>query len=141
VSTSVASDHGSLFGTIARWWRNWLGDRSRKLELRNLGSEDLNRVAHDAGVSPQVLQALAGKWPEATDLLSRRMAALKLDVEEIERTYPPVSNDLKHLCWLCTSKGRCERDLAKDPSNPVWREYCPNATTLTALSANAARNK
>ncbi|HTS41175.1 MAG TPA: hypothetical protein VMH84_11625 [Xanthobacteraceae bacterium] len=82
-----------------------------------------------------MLQALAGKWPEATDLLSRRMAALKLDVEEIGRTYPPVSNDLKHLCWLCTSKGRCERDLAKDPSNPVWREYCPNATTLTALSA------
>ena len=73
MSTSIASGHGSLLSTIARWWRNWIGDRSRKFELQNLGSEDLNCVARDAGVSPQVLLALAGKWPEATELLSRRM--------------------------------------------------------------------
>jgi hypothetical protein len=45
---------------------------------------------------------------------------------------------------LCRSKERCVLDLAQECdelANPVWREYCPNATTLNALGAlqNCAR--
>ena len=25
------------------------------------------------------------------------------------------------------------RDLARDPADPVWKDYCPNAQTLTAF--------
>ena len=26
-------------------------------------------------------------------------------------------------------------DLARDPADPAWQDYCPNAATLTALNA------
>jgi hypothetical protein len=135
MTISTAGWRRSVFGDIAKWWRQWAGVRAGRVELNNFDPDERDRVARDVGADSAALQALAGKWPERTDLLSRRIEALKLDADEIARLHPPVANDLKKLCWMCASKRRCERDLATDPDNPIWREYCPNATTLTALQA------
>ena len=49
------------------------------------------------------------------------------------------SHDLREMMNLgCGSKKQCQRDLARDPENPVWRQYCPNEGTLVALQGSAA---
>ena len=68
----------------------------------------------DIGSILQELRPLAGKWPESANLLSRRMAALQLDPSEIARSQPAVSNDLKRLCSLCVSKGRCDARFCRE---------------------------
>jgi len=133
-SSSIGQDP-TLVAKIARWWRNWWGNRAGVAELDNFDRNELKHISRDIGASTEELRALAGKWPESADLLTRRMAALQLDPLATARSQPAVSNDLKKLCSLCVSKGRCEHDLAEGAINSDWREYCPNATTLTALSA------
>ena len=98
--------------------------------------DELQRVATDVGLNTQDLRSLAGKWPEASDLLQRRMSTLELDAAEIAHSQPSVSNDLKRLCSLCVSKKRCDHDLAAHAANLEWQEYCPNVGTLTALTAH-----
>jgi hypothetical protein len=110
-------------GRLARWWRNW------KRRRRTMAELDW-RIAHDLAVSPADLRVLAGKWPD--DLLSRRLEQLDLDAAHVE---PQVLRDLERVCTLCGSKRRCGRELAGDPSDSRWLEYCPNATTLSALVA------
>lgn len=124
----------SVFFDIARWWRNLWGNSAGRAELSKFSPQELRQIALDSGVSPGDLRSLAGKWPNSADLLTRRMATFQLDPLTIARSQPAVSNDLNRLCSLCTSKGRCEHDLDWDRSNPKWREYCPNESTLSALS-------
>ena len=135
MATSSTTPRRSLIAAVARWWRNWNGNRVSSAELDNLGPDELKHIACDAGVDTQELRALAGKWPESADLLAQRMKALHLDPEEIAHTQPGVSNDLKKLCSLCDAKRRCEHDLTGGAVNPIWRHYCPNVTTLMALNA------
>jgi hypothetical protein len=140
MQTVSQSPGRSPFAALSRWWRDLMGNRRGRAELDNLAPDGIDRVARDVGVNAGELRALAGKWPDSADQLTRRIAALSLDAEEIRRSQPSVSNDLKKLCSLCASKGRCEHDLAKDAGNPVWQEYCPNATTLLALQAERAED-
>jgi hypothetical protein len=49
------------------------------------------------------------------------------------------SHDLREMMNLgWGSKKQCQRDLARDPENSVWRQYCPNEGTLVALQGSAA---
>ena len=99
------------------------------------GAEETERIAHDMGVSASELRTLAGKWPDSAALLNRRLAALKLDPAEIGRTEPRVLSDLQRVCTMCRDERKCRHDLAHDPYNPAWRDYCPNVVTLDALDA------
>lgn len=125
----------SIAAAIAQWWRSWRGNRAGAAELRDFGPEELRRLASDIGVAPEDVRPLAGKWPDSADLLTRRMTALQLDPTVIAQLHPAVSNDLKRLCSLCVSKGRCEHDLVSGATDSNWQEYCPNTTTLKALNA------
>ena len=66
---------------------------------------------------------------DSSDLLKRRMPALHIN-----------PNDLVHatgLCARCEARGKCMRDLDDEFADPAWgdwRNYCPNATTLSLLS-------
>jgi hypothetical protein len=42
---------------------------------------------------------------------------------------------MERLCTMCENKGRCARDLAADPNDPVWRKYCLNEQSLVALAS------
>jgi hypothetical protein len=116
----------SPFARLAQWWQNW--NRRR----RNIAELDW-RIAHDLGISRADLRVLAGKWPD--DSLSRRLDQLDFDAAELAHREPQVLRDLERVCTLCGSKRRCGRDLAGDPSDSRWLEYCPNVTTLNALVA------
>ena len=135
MQSSSKGQYPSFVATIARWWRNLWGNRAGMAELRDCSPDELRRLASDVGVNTRDLRSLAGKWPDAADLLTRRMATLQLNPLEIERSLPAVSNDLKKLCSFCVSKGQCMHDLADGATNADWQEYCPNTTTLIALSA------
>jgi hypothetical protein len=103
--------------------------------LYRCGADETDRIAHDIGVSAPELRALAGKWPDSADLLNRRLATLALDPSDIRRTEARVLSDLQRVCTMCRDERKCRHDLADDPYNPAWRDYCPNVVTLDALDA------
>jgi len=111
-------------------------------DLDGCGPAEMEHIARDVGVSAADLSILAGKWPDAADQLYWRMSEIKLDPKEVTHADPQVMRDLQRVCTVCGSKRRCEHELAKNPSDPAWQKYCPNATTLSALAAaRAARAK
>ena len=97
-----------------------------------------NASHRDVGVSGADLSILAGKWPDAADLLYWRMNEIKLDRREITQADPQVMRDLQRVCTVCGSKRRCEHALANNSSDPAWQKYCPNTMTLLALAAERA---
>jgi predicted acylesterase/phospholipase RssA len=131
---------GAFFNAVARWWRNWMAARAGVAMLNCCGAEETERIAHDVGVSASELRALAGKWPDSAELLNHRLIVLGLDPGEIGRSEPQVLADLQRVCTMCTSTGECAHHLARNPSDPIWREYCPNVMTLDALKAERARS-
>jgi len=119
------------------WWRRWTSRLNARRELDNCDPADMARLAGDIGVSSNELRALADHGAADADLLYRRMELLHIDRGELARTDPATLRDLQRLCTFCQSHGRCGRDLADadaDPAWQEWRDYCPNATTLTVMS-------
>ena len=125
---------------VAQWWRNWSTTRSNLAALACCGTDETGRIAHDVGVSASQLRALAGKWPDSADLLERRLVEQGLDAADIRRAEPQVLQDLQRVCTMCRSGRVCAHDLASKPSDPVWRDYCPNTMTLDALAAERAKS-
>ena len=126
-----------LIAAFGQWWRDWRRTSSELSELESCGADEARRIAQDIGVSVSDLRTLTRHGSDAADLLLRRMSVLHIDPAELARTEPTVFRDLQRLCTMCKSKGRCIRDLdnrAADPAWEEWRDYCPNATTLSMLS-------
>jgi hypothetical protein len=123
---------------LVHWWREWIYRRRTMADLDRCGSAGVERVARDLAMGKADLCILAGKWPASLNFLSRRMEELKLDATEIARVEPDVIRDLQRVCSLCASQRKCRHDLVRNPSDPAWREYCPNASTLAALMTERA---
>jgi hypothetical protein len=125
-----AQQNQSSIGRISHWLRN----RMRALLVPKLGSgEETDRLAQDVGLSPGEFRVLNRQNPHAADLLLDRMAALDLDPGEVREIAPASLRDLERVCSVCLSRGHCARDLARDPANPGWKDYCPNAASLGLL--------
>jgi hypothetical protein len=85
--------------------------------------------------------ALSERGPAAvedsSDLLKRRMRALHLDPDDLDRAPARFTGIKTGLCSRCEARGRCMRDLDEEFADlgwGDWRNYCPNATTLSILS-------
>ncbi len=117
----------SLLSRVGDWWR-------RQNELSGLDSKELERVAHELGMSASALEDLVARGPDAASHLYERMHALGLSKADVERAAMDVLRDLQRTCACCNEKGRCEKDLLDRPDDPVWRNYCPNAATLDTLT-------
>ncbi len=127
----------SLPQAISKRWSDWIKKQRAVSELSKLkcyAEEEIERIADDMGVSAADIHKLVRRGSDAANLLLRRMAALDLDRNEVSRTGPRVFRELNRNCALCDNRRRCVRDLARDSSDPVWEEYCPNAGTLLALN-------
>jgi hypothetical protein len=135
--SAQTSERPGFVRRLAHWWRSWNGRRRTLADLDGCGPAEMERIARDVGVSGD-LSILAGKWPDAADLLYWRMNEIKLDRKEVTQAEPQVMRDLQRVCTVCGSKRRCEHQLANNPSDPAWQKYCPNATTLWALAAERA---
>ena len=135
---SATGDRAGPFCLFARWWRNWTARDAALRELRCCDRDEAAHIARDVGVSVSELQTLAGRWPEPSNLLERRMAASGLSVERVAHSEPQVLRDLERVCGQCEAGARCERDLdaqdlGEDRQDRVWRDYCPNVVTLDVL--------
>jgi uncharacterized protein YjiS (DUF1127 family) len=125
---------------LADWWQRWRQSRNAVAELKACGS-DVRQIADDLGLTPDELQVIAAKRPDAAGLLTARLAGLHLDPGEIAGANSAVLHDLQRLCTMCGSKARCARDLTAPVSPDGWQTYCPNASTLNALAAAADEEK
>jgi len=125
---------------FAAWWRNMRAARASVGELEGCGKE-VTQIARDLGLSPSELRSIAAKGPGAAAQLEMRLEALHLDPAALRRDEPLVMRDLERVCTQCGSKHRCERDFVRFPDDTAWRDYCPNATTLDALEAEAEARK
>jgi hypothetical protein len=67
-------------------------------------------------------------------LLDCRMAMLGLDLSAIESNQGRGFDDVKRRCMNCGVRPECIADLKRDPNDPVWETYCPNAETLIGLA-------
>lgn len=118
---------------FTQWWQ---GTRQARLaELERCGVDEVERIAHDIGVTAYELRLLAAKNRSADHLLDRRMSALHIDQAELKSVYPMVLRDLEKTCSLCEDYKRCEADFAEGVVNSPWQDYCPNGLTLRELVA------
>jgi hypothetical protein len=123
-----------VIAPIAEWWRRRADVRKSLSDLDAFGPGEMARMAQDVGISASDLRTLAAHCSDAAELLERRLEALGLSAEELAHSAPAELRDMERLCTLCGSKHRCAHDLATDPDDPAWRQYCPNKDTLTSLA-------
>ncbi len=69
------------------------------------------------------------------ELLECRMAMLGLQLDATESGDADTLNEIMRRCKSCGFREACAVDLKRDPNNPVWETYCPNAGTLVELAA------
>jgi hypothetical protein len=134
IAMAYVDAHDGVFLKLAEWWRGWRRMRQDLADLYQFRG-GLELLARDVNLSPEDLRTIAAKWPDRSDLLRRRLSALKLDPELNASDQYCALRDLERVCALCNSKSRCEHDLAEAASSAAWRDYCPNVTTFDALQA------
>jgi len=133
-----------LLHRLRAWLSGWRERTATLAGLAGCGDAETARIAHDLGLAAGELRVLAGKWPDAADLLRRRANVLGIDVVEIERTQQPVMRDMQRVCSICDNHRVCAHDLDRKSRSAAWRGYCPNAETLDAVCqerANAGGGK
>src|SRR5712691_9516978 len=127
----------SILDSVRRWYRNWSAAREGAFELQCAGAAEVERIAQELGLSSFELQNLVSH-PDERELLAERMAALHLEPVSLAQSEPATFRDLPRVCALCGVRDRCAVDLeeqGRDPAWQEWRDYCPNATTLSALAS------
>ena len=67
------------------------------------------------------------KSDEEANVLECRMATLNLDLCLIQSDQ---LEEVKRRCISCSFRKACALDFKRDPNNPVWESYCPNAGVL-----------
>jgi hypothetical protein len=82
---------------MRQWWRNWRRANSSLPELVCCEEYEAQRMAHDLGLPVSELRKLAEHGPEAAELLTRRMAELDLDSDEVTAAAPRTLQDLPGL--------------------------------------------
>ena len=134
-----AREHRTMFDRIGEWWRQWRDRRAVLAALDQCGRGEVERMAHDVGLGGNELRVLAGRWPDAANLLERRIEALGLDRASVGLTEPQVMRDLQRVCSICDNKRACEHDLDRNPGSRAWQDYCPNADTFAAVAGESAK--
>ena len=68
------------------------------------------------------------------ELLDCRMAMLGVQLNPTERAGHNALKEMMRRCMSCGDREACAVDLERDPNNPVWETYCPNAGMLIELA-------
>lgn len=125
----------AMFDLIAKGVARLRATQRVSNEFDRCSPDEIELMAHDAGVSVSELRQLAERSADSASGLPRMMTALGVDGDEVRTREPQVMRDLERLCSGCQDKGRCERDLANGSAPAHYHEYCPNNFTLDALKA------
>lgn len=125
MSTHTAVE--ALLTRVRDWWRT-------HNELAGMDKQELGRIAGELGMTGDDLRELVARGPDAAHLLYERMRALGVSRSDVERSAHGLMRDLEKTCACCNEKGVCQKDLARRPDDPAWKDYCPNAISLEALT-------
>lgn len=68
------------------------------------------------------------------ELLGCRMAMLGLDLFAVDDAGSGRLEEIMRNCVYCGYREACTADLKRDPNDPVWETYCPNAKALLGLA-------
>ena len=126
--------HWSIF----KAWRDWKVVCLSFADSDVCSEYELKRRAHYLGIPVAQLRWVSSHGPDPISLLERRMEAVSLNPTEIAHIEPLTIRELQQRCVRCEKRGQCALDLADkfaDPGWQYWRDYCPNAATLSMLSA------
>jgi hypothetical protein len=130
------NDWWSAFDDVKPWGIQWVALTRALAKLEDLREEVLGCVTPEGTMRDGGATASRdGK----IDLLLIRMESLGLDLGEVRRNAASTFCKLADSCVNCECKERCERDLAYASAGMFtadWENYCPNSTTLKAMSAN-----
>ena len=125
--------HWSIF----KAWKDWKAACLSFADSDLCSEYELKRRAHYLGIPVAQLRWVLSYSPDPISLLERRMEALSLNPDEVAHMEPLTIRELRHRCVKCEKRGQCALDLADefaDPGWKSWRDYCPNAATLSILS-------
>jgi hypothetical protein len=115
---------------LARLRDGW---RARN-ELAGIGERELGLIAAEFSMTAKDLQMLVERGPDGAHLLYERLNALGLSEDDVERAVGGLMRDLEKTCALCGEHKVCKKDLDRDPQGSEWKNYCPNALELDALT-------
>jgi hypothetical protein len=119
-----------MFAAVMALWRSRSGEGRARYEGDYFVLQGAARVAFGLTTcEPSIRHA---------QLMARRMERLQLDAEELADAEPLLFQELQAGCLLCECPERCAHALLDDTVDPGWqdwRDYCPNSTKLSMLSA------
>ena len=67
------------------------------------------------------------------ELLDCRMAMLGIQLDPADAD-GAMLREMMRRCVACGYREACTVDLERDPDNPVWETYCPNAGAVIELA-------
>jgi len=123
--------------SIFKAWKDWKVACLSFADSDVCSEYELKRRAIYLGIPVAQLRWVSSYRPDPISLLERRMEALSLNPDEVAHLEPLTIRELQHRCVKCEKREQCALDLADefaDPGWQSWRDYCPNAATLTMLS-------
>lgn len=130
MTTQSDPQSSGLFRSIGEAWNRYRKRRAAVAELQALGSAELERMVHDAGLSFCDLLELTKCSADSAALLYRRLERAGVDVRSIDAA---TLRDMQRCCSFCDSKGQCAHELDDKPKAASWPDYCPNRQTVEAL--------
>jgi hypothetical protein len=95
--------------------------------------DEVMRMAKEIGLTPSQFRELASEGPGTANLLKKMLVALHVDPRVLADTDPFIRRELPWLCLTCSTKKRCEHELATGTATDHFREFCPNAISLDEL--------
>ena len=119
-------DPWNAFAAVLRMWEEWATRAFDLVDPRHNAADEAGALERGADGS------------EPVDLLSSRMRVLHLEPDAFGGAEVWGFRELQRLCTRCEARAKCADGLADEFSDPGWqdwRDYCPNATTLSILSA------
>jgi len=123
-------------GAVQRWLESWRRRRELQQDFAGCDSVEVDRMLHDLGLTREDLDSLARCSYGPESLMPKRLAAEGIDPDKLQRLEAAIYRDMQRVCSSCRSTARCERDLVSaDAIARDWRDYCLNADTIDALTA------
>ena len=116
---------------------SWLKHRQEIREMREFDTGEFARIAQELGVTPDDLDRLVRRGPNAIEELPKLLMALGIDEKAIARTLPLVLRDMERVCASCQHKRQCDHDIAAGTSGQHYEEYCDNAANINSLGQKA----
>lgn len=123
----------AILDAVARWITKYRQAVDAQEEFQQCGRDEVARIAHDLGVTPDQLAEVAGKGPDSAALLGKMLVALGVDAKRVADGEPGVMRDLQRLCASCAARQQCLHEFAAGTAAEHYHEFCPNAYTLDAL--------